>query len=630
MAITPAYGYIADPNNPNGVIRDPAIATPPGGASPTAPAPVTAPTTATTPAAPTSPTTPAAPTTGTSGPAAPTSPEDQKLLSLGVTPEQLNALNNPQGLDPASFQALVGNIETKLKTNNDLVTQRGYLIKHLYDSPLTPEELAKLPPDLQQVVGQGKDATELQIRLLNDQIAGRANTLTQSIGYLTNGYQTAVQQQTDQRNAAIANVQNFVSQYGSQAPAALKALYGQSYLDQLKAEGIDIAAFSKVAPETISQQRYVPVTSGSGLGYNLSSYASDPNYTTEIGNIVKSIGTVSTAADAQSYISSTNPNSPITGSMVVNSANQYGVDPAILMAQLQQESQFGTSNVATADNNPSGVTWSQAYQDAHPGTSKGTARPEGGNYVKFASMQDGINANAEWLSQHQAPAVDPTVQAYVTGIQNGTITSLAQVPTQYKNVVAQAMADQGISTPLSDRRFVMAANGIIANYISLPEYTLTANALPYLLKLDAAMTIPGSVSDQELLDSFTKLSTAGGVITDAQVSVITGGRSLADSVDVYKKKLAQGGVLSDAQRQQIYELGQASYKNLKAGYQPIYDKATQQLQQSQIPSQYWTLPDLNTLSALSEAAVNAGNTTSSPTSTSGGGSYQDYLSAIGQ
>ncbi len=187
------------------------------------------------------------------------SPDDQKLLNLGVTPDQLKALNDPSGngLDPASFSALVSNINTKLATNNDLVTVRGNLIKHLYDSPLTPDELAKLPPDIQQVVQSGnKDAVELQLRLINDQIAGRANTLSSSIAALTTGYSTAVAQAEKQKQDAVANIQNFVQQYGDKAPAALKALYGQSYIDQLKAQGIDIEAFSKLSPETITQQRY--------------------------------------------------------------------------------------------------------------------------------------------------------------------------------------------------------------------------------------------------------------------------------------------------------------------------------------------------------------------------------------
>ncbi len=167
------------------------------------------------------------PTTSTTP--APT-PEDQKLIALGITPEQIKQLNDPKGLDPASFQSLVDQVETKLKTNNDLTTVRANLIKHLYDSPLTPEELAKLPEDIQQVVKTGgKDAIELQIRLLNDQIAGRANSLSQSIHTLTEGYQTSVTAAEKAKQDAISTVLDYSKTTGMKPSDIIKALYPDIY-----------------------------------------------------------------------------------------------------------------------------------------------------------------------------------------------------------------------------------------------------------------------------------------------------------------------------------------------------------------------------------------------------------------
>lgn len=269
MAITPKPGYITDPNNPNGVIVDPNAEIGIGGA-PIAPAP--APTTAPTSAGdaqvlanqqaaaklgisiPGVGSTPSAPAPTSVAAATPISPDDQKLLAMGITPEQLKQLNTPEGLDPTSFQNLIGNVENKLKTNNDLVTQRGYLMKQLYDSPLTPDQLKQLPEDLQRVIGSGnKDAMELQMRLLNDQISGRANTLTQSIGYLADTYQTHVKDVENQKNQAMGTVLDFVQQYGSKAPEVLSSLYGPAYLDKLKAMGIDVAHMSKIT--TLAQDK---------------------------------------------------------------------------------------------------------------------------------------------------------------------------------------------------------------------------------------------------------------------------------------------------------------------------------------------------------------------------------------
>lgn len=201
------------------------------------------------------PTTPtgALPTGNTTTPPV-TTPEDQKLLAMGITPDQLKGLNTPEGLDPTSFQNLIGNVTTKLKTNNELVTQRGYLMKQLYDHPLTPEEAKALPEDLQRVVASGdKDTIELQMRLLNDQIAGRANTLSQSIKYLADSYQTHVKDVEDSRNSAIGTVVDFVGQYGSKAPEVLSSLYGPEYLAKLKAMGIDVGAMSKIS--TLAQDK---------------------------------------------------------------------------------------------------------------------------------------------------------------------------------------------------------------------------------------------------------------------------------------------------------------------------------------------------------------------------------------
>lgn len=359
----------------------------------------------------------------------PISPEDQKLLSLGITPDQLSKLNTPAGLDPASFQGLIGNVEQKLKTNNDLVTSRGYLMKHLYDSPLTPDELSKLPPDLQKVVGTGdKNTTELQLRLLNDQIAGRGNTLSQSIQYLTQGYKDSETQKQTAFNNLISIAEKFVNPSTGRVDLAkmedsFKAMY----------PGVDMSGIIKQLQGMMPISEYnkgfyqgVNTSGSGGVGhYDLSSYASDPNYTNTISQIIGNVGPVSSAADAQNYISKIMPTSPISGAMVMNAAAKYGVDPAVMLAQLQQESQMGTSNVATQNNNPTGITWSQTYQNSHPGVSKGSARPEGGNYVKFPSLQDGINANAEWLGNHPSLTdVQSIAKAVESGLQPPDLKSL--------------------------------------------------------------------------------------------------------------------------------------------------------------------------------------------------------------
>jgi hypothetical protein len=189
-------------------------------------------------------------------------------------------------------------------------------------------------------------------------------------------------------------------------------------------------------------------------------------------------------------------------------------------------------------------------------------------------------------------------QAWVTAVLNGNST-MASVPAALKTEVAEGIANQPAAaySPLAASRFTTAANKIVTNFINLPQYQLTANGLPYLQRIQAAMQNPGSVSDQDLLDSLTKLNTAGNAISDAQVKLITGGQSFSDMANVFLNKLGNGGALSNSQRQQIQSIAQSIFANYQKGYQPVYDKVTAQLKSAGIPEAFWTIPDLNNLSA---------------------------------
>ena len=189
-------------------------------------------------------------------------------------------------------------------------------------------------------------------------------------------------------------------------------------------------------------------------------------------------------------------------------------------------------------------------------------------------------------------------QAWVTAVLNGNST-MASVPAALKTEVAEGIANQPADaySPIAASRFATASNRIATNFVNLPQYQLTANGLPYLQRIQAAMQNPGSISDQDLLDSLTKLNTAGNAISDAQVKLITGGQSFSDMISVFGNKFQNGGTLSDSQRQQIQKIATAVFANYQKGYQPVYDKATAQLKAAGIPEAFWTIPDLNNLSA---------------------------------
>ncbi len=141
------------------------------------------------------------------------------------------------------------------------------------------------------------------------------------------------------------------------------------------------------------------VTDINGAKYDFTGYAADDTQAQKVQNYVNQIGKLNNVADVDALLKQ-NGVTNITGKQVVDAANKYGVSWEVMLGLMAHESLLGQSNVAKNNNNFGGITWSQAYQDAHPGSSKGTARPasEGGYYVKFKTVQDGLNALAELLN----------------------------------------------------------------------------------------------------------------------------------------------------------------------------------------------------------------------------------------
>jgi hypothetical protein len=146
-----------------------------------------------------------------------------------------------------SFALAMYAFQQNTQKNNALMQQRQLLLKHLYDQPLTDEERSKLDPTLLPAVeSNDKNQMDLSLRLISDELQGRTNTLDQSLKYLVDIYQTDVTAAENKRKDAITAVYDFARVYGANTGAAIKALYGQDYVDQLASLGIDVEALSKI------------------------------------------------------------------------------------------------------------------------------------------------------------------------------------------------------------------------------------------------------------------------------------------------------------------------------------------------------------------------------------------------
>ena len=211
------------------------------------------------------------------------------------------------GSNPFALSQAMSALQGQITNNNSLVDQKNLILQQMYGVPLTDAQKAQLDPSLASVLNSGdRNAMDFNLRLLNDQIAGRTNTLDQSVQTLTSGYNTAVQQAETAKQNALSNVQNFVTQYGSNAGPALAALYGPDYVNQLAAMGIDLPAFEKATGTlpTINQQRYAAQYGFTGDssnvgGYDLSSYATNPSYASDVSSIASTIGPITDVTSEQ-------------------------------------------------------------------------------------------------------------------------------------------------------------------------------------------------------------------------------------------------------------------------------------------------------------------------------------------
>jgi len=147
--------------------------------------------------------------------------------------------------------------------------------------------------------------------------------------------------------------------------------------DQIDAD----LGFKKVGSVTNKASKVV-------AGYDISSYATDPQHEMKVARIYQSTPAFKSPTDIDMAIRKVAPKSRITGSMIATAANTYGVDPKMVYAMMLQDSSLGTAGMGARNNNPGNI-----------GQFDNLNRPVAG----YKTMQDGVNAVAKWLSKKKVP-----------------------------------------------------------------------------------------------------------------------------------------------------------------------------------------------------------------------------------
>jgi hypothetical protein len=177
----------------------------------------------------------------------------EEAISKGIKmPDTTQAQVAKPTMDTSVLGKALDQMRTKLSANNDLQSQKATILKQLYDRPLTAEEKRVLTPSQVSAIDSGNRAlVDMEVRLINDQMQNRTNTLDTSINYMTKLYQDEQTRIDTQKKEAQATLEQFVASYGSNAKQALTSLYGEEKVKQIEEmTGVDL---SGTMPKTLAQ-----------------------------------------------------------------------------------------------------------------------------------------------------------------------------------------------------------------------------------------------------------------------------------------------------------------------------------------------------------------------------------------
>lgn len=212
----------------------------------------------------------------------------------------------------------------------------------------------------------------------------------------------------------------------------------------------------------------------SGASTGSQPYAKDPNYSTEVNGIYQALSKgmpVANAPALDTYIGGHAKSSPVTGSMIMNAATTYGIDPTLLTSVLAQESDFGTTGAGADTNNPGNV-----------------GNTDGGATMTYKSVQAGVNAAAAELAKRMPgnPNAGKPSGSLNGATANNTLSSVTD-PVGGKYSVSAAPKVQQITPALQSYVFAgplgvayMDSTRVPAEFQTIAAAQAAKAGIPYL------------------------------------------------------------------------------------------------------------------------------------------------------
>jgi hypothetical protein len=293
-------------------------------------------------------------------------------------------------------------------------------------------------------------------------------------------------------------------------------------------------------------------TDANGDSWNIAGWATDQTKPRQMDTIAKRIGKV-TEENINEKVKEFTPG--LTADMIKEASAMSGVSWEAIMTMVVQESTGGTSPVAKKNNNFGGLTFNNQEWIKQFGGVKGTERPtaEGGNYIKFPTKQDGLNAMSALMASYgkiedSTPTVDPEITSYSKMVANGDLTeiqALQQISDSKKPELVQALA--GIVSPndttqdiLAKEKATMALN--LKNHRGLKNAVGTISLgrqapFQWGQKADFINSVEQLVSDLSL-ESLIQAKSRGatfGALSDTEMKILASAATTIGNMRVYDK-----------------------------------------------------------------------------------------------